>query len=77
MNPEKAVNPQMSQISTDKTKDLCKVLIHRLGDTQSADVCSLICAHLRNLRIELRLLGSCIVRQYLRCVFRQRKRPRR
>jgi hypothetical protein len=55
---EKAVNPLMSQISTDETKDLCKVLVHCLCDTQAADVRSLICAHLRNLRIELRFLGS-------------------
>jgi hypothetical protein len=59
---EKAVNPQMPQISTDETKDLRKAdsrkaLVHRLGDAQAADVRSLVCAHLRNLRIELLFLG--------------------
>jgi hypothetical protein len=58
INLEKAVDPQMAQISTDETKDLHKVLVHLLGDTQSADKRSIICAHLRNLRIELLFLGS-------------------
>jgi hypothetical protein len=57
MNLEKAVSPQMSQISTDETQALRKVLVNPLGDTQAVDVRSLICAHLRNLRIELRFLG--------------------
>jgi hypothetical protein len=52
----------MSQISTDEAKhlrkaDSRKALVHRLGDIQTADVCSLICVHLRNLRIELRFFG--------------------
>jgi hypothetical protein len=50
----------MAQISTDETKDLHKVLVHLLGDTQAADKRSLICAHLRNLRIELRFSGKSI-----------------
>jgi hypothetical protein len=53
---EKAVNPQMSQISTDETKDLRKAWAHLLGDAQAADVQSLICVHLLNLRIELLFL---------------------
>jgi hypothetical protein len=47
----------MAQISTDETKDLHKVLVHLLGDAQATDKRSLICAHLRNLRIELLFLG--------------------
>jgi hypothetical protein len=47
----------MSQISTDETKDSRKALRHLWGDAQAADVRSLICVHLRNLRIELLFLG--------------------
>jgi hypothetical protein len=57
MNLEEAVDRQMSQISTDENQGLRKVLVHPLGDAQAANVCSLICAHLRNLRIELLFLG--------------------
>jgi hypothetical protein len=45
-----------------KTKNLRKVLAHLLGDTQAVDVRSLICVHLRNLRIELLFLGLKFVR---------------
>jgi hypothetical protein len=62
MIQEKAANPQMSQISTDENKRLRKAdshnaLVHLLGDAQAASVRSLICVHLRNLRIELLFLG--------------------